>query len=110
MMEKEIIYQMILIEKEACQLVEKSKERANKQLVQTRKESKQLFQDMKKALFQDREKLSQRMQEETENKIDRIINDKKRSIEAIGKKAKQKRKSALNQVRDFLFNDCLKAE
>jgi len=108
MMEKEIINQMFLIEKEACQLVEKSKERANKQLVQTRKEAKECIQDMKKELFKDRENLCHRLQVEAENKIDKIINEKQSVIKTIEKKSEQKRESALNQVRDFLFNDCLK--
>ncbi|MBN2372666.1 hypothetical protein JXL19_02605 [bacterium] len=107
MTEKEVIAQMLLVEQQACKIIEDAKNEANKDLVDARNEYKKLIADTKNELNEDANTLTERMQAEAERDILDIRDKKQGVIDIIDRQYKKKKDLAFKKVRKVLFEDYL---
>jgi vacuolar-type H+-ATPase subunit H len=108
MTEREIINQMLQIEKDACQSIEETKDKANRLLMQSRKKSRVLTENTQKTLSHDNEVLRERLLTEAERTIEKINKEKQAALEKIEMQGKQRRETAIHQIKKFLFNGIIK--
>jgi vacuolar-type H+-ATPase subunit H len=110
MTEREIINQMLQIEKDACQLIEETKDKANRLLGQSRKRSRLLNENTQMALSQDKEAMRERLFIETEKQIEKIKSEEQASLEKIEMQGKQRRDMAILLIKKLLFSSIKKEE
>lgn len=104
MTEREIINQMLEVEKEACKIIDQTKDKANRLLMQYRKKSRIITENTQKNLSRDKEVLKKQLLAEAEKTIERINKEKQVVLEKIEIHGKEKREKAINQVKKFLFD------
>ena len=104
MTEREIINQMLQVEKDACQIIEATKDKANRMLMQSRKKSRMLTENTQKDMSHNKEVLKERLLKEAEKTIEKINKKKQAALEKIEVQGKEEKETAIHKVKKFLFD------
>lgn len=105
MREKEILANMLQVEQNACRILEKAKDEANRLLVHARMEAQHALESTKRDLYQERETLHEQLRNEAEHEVEIINEEKKRIQDEIKMRAHLKRDEAIKQAKKYFFDN-----
>ncbi len=100
-----VIEKLLEADKNACQVLEEAKEKANIIIRQAKIEARKLIDKTKSDIQQNHESLKGRLFFEGEKEIDNIITEKKKYLQKIEKHALQQHKQVIQKLRKILFDD-----